>query len=56
MIPIGSTLEDAELEIIRKTLDQVEGNKEEAARILGLSRSSLYRRLPKLAQDLSLDS
>jgi len=56
VIPIGSTLEDAELEIIRKTLDQVEGNKEEAARILGLSRSSLYRRLPKLAQDLSLDS
>ncbi|MFB3786728.1 MAG: sigma-54-dependent transcriptional regulator [bacterium] len=49
VIPIGSTLEDAELEIIRKTLKQVAGNKEEAARILGLSRSSLYRRLPKLA-------
>ncbi len=47
-IPIGSTLEDAELQIIRKTLDSVGGNKEKAARVLGLSRSSLYRRLPKL--------
>jgi len=50
VIPIGSTLEDAELEIIRRTLELVDGNKEEAARILGLSRSSLYRRLPKLTQ------
>lgn len=47
-IPVGSTLEDAELEIIRKTLESVGGNKEQAARVLGLSRSSLYRRLPKL--------
>jgi two-component system response regulator HydG len=51
VIPIGSTLEDAELEIIRLTLEKVGGNKEEAARVLGLSRSSLYRRLPKLAQN-----
>ena len=49
-ITIGMTLEDAELEIIRKTLQSVGGNKEQAARILGLSRSSLYRRLPKLAE------
>lgn len=48
VITVGSTLEDAELEIIRKTLERAGGNKEEAARILGLSRSSLYRRLPKL--------
>lgn len=51
VIPIGTTLEDAELEIIRKTLDRVNGNKEEAARVLGLSRSSLYRRLPKLSSE-----
>ncbi len=51
MIPLGSTLEDAELEIIRKTLKSTGGNKEETARILGLSRSSLYRRLPKLNQN-----
>ncbi len=50
LIPLGSTLEDAELEIIRKTLKSTGGNKEETARILGLSRSSLYRRLPKLNQ------
>ncbi len=48
VIPLGTTLEKAELEIIRKTLDHVKGNKEEAARVLGLSRSSLYRRLPKI--------
>ncbi len=48
VIELGSTLEDAELEIIRRTLDYVNGNKGEAARMLGLSRSSLYRRLPKL--------
>lgn len=56
VIPIGTTLENAELEIIRKTLDDVNGNKEEAARILGLSRSSLYRRLPKLYQDASSET
>lgn len=48
VIPIGTPLEDAELEIIRRTLENVGGNKEEAARVLGLSRSSLYRRLPKI--------
>ena len=52
VIPIGMTLDDAELEIIRKTLEHVKGNKEEAARVLGLSRSSLYRRLPKLHSDI----
>jgi len=50
VIPLGSTLENAELEIIRKTLKSTGGNKEETAKILGLSRSSLYRRLPKLNQ------
>lgn len=48
LIPLGMPLEDAELEIIKQTLESVGGNKEEAARVLGLSRSSLYRRLPKL--------
>lgn len=50
VIPVGITLEEAELEIIRRTLQSVNGNKEEAARVLGLSRSSLYRRLPKLRE------
>lgn len=53
VIPIGTTLEESELEIIGKTLKDVGGNKEEAARVLGLSRSSLYRRLPKLSADYS---
>ncbi|MBI1388252.1 MAG: response regulator [bacterium] len=50
LIPLGMPLEEAELEIIRQTLTSVGGNKEEAARVLGLSRSSLYRRLPKLRE------
>lgn len=55
LIPIGATLEEAELEIIRKTLETTNGNKEEVARILGLSRSSLYRRLPKLNDKFDLN-
>ncbi len=50
LIPLGMPLEEAELEIIKQTLNNVGGNKEEAARVLGLSRSSLYRRLPKLRE------
>jgi len=56
IIPIGTTLDDAELEIIRRTLISVNGNKEEAARVLGLSRSSLYRRIPRLNQSDSPDN
>jgi len=56
VIPIGTTLDDAELEIIKRTLESVRGNKEEAARVLGLSRSSLYRRLPRLKDEISAES
>ena len=42
-------LEQAEREVIRKALEQVQGNVAEAAKQLGLSRSSLYRRLQKYA-------
>jgi DNA-binding NtrC family response regulator len=40
-------LEQAEREVIRKALEHVQGNVAEAAKQLGLSRSSLYRRLQK---------
>jgi DNA-binding NtrC family response regulator len=47
-IPVGTPLETAEREIIRQTLKAVDDDKREAARILGLSRSALYRRLGDL--------
>ncbi|MEW6238085.1 MAG: sigma-54 dependent transcriptional regulator [Candidatus Omnitrophota bacterium] len=53
VIPLGTTMEDAESEIIRQTLKCVKGNKEEAARVLGLSRSSLYRRIPTIQPEES---
>ena len=44
-ISVGTSLENAEREIIRQTLRAVDDDKREAARLLGLSRSALYRRL-----------
>ena len=41
------TLEDAEKLLIRKALERCTGNVSEAAKVLGLSRSALYRRLEK---------
>ena len=41
------TLEDAERLLIRKALERYAGNVSDAARVLGLSRSALYRRLEK---------
>jgi DNA-binding NtrC family response regulator len=41
------TLEQLEARYIRKVLDMVGGNKSRAARLLGLDRRSLYRRLQK---------
>jgi DNA-binding NtrC family response regulator len=47
-ISVGTSLEHAEREIIRQTLKAVDDDKREAARLLGLSRSALYRRLGDL--------
>jgi DNA-binding NtrC family response regulator len=51
-IPVGTPLETAEREIIRRTLEWVNDDKREAARLLGLSRSALYRRLDEIREDL----
>ncbi|OYD57758.1 sigma-54-dependent Fis family transcriptional regulator [Fictibacillus aquaticus] len=42
-----SLVENAELEAIKKALDQMKGNKAKAARMLGISRSGLYEKIRK---------
>jgi DNA-binding NtrC family response regulator len=44
-VAIGLTLEDLEHAYIRATLASVDGNKSEAAAILGIDRKTLYRKL-----------
>ncbi|MDO6427689.1 sigma-54 dependent transcriptional regulator [Thalassotalea sp. 1_MG-2023] len=41
----GRTIEDVEKELIRVTLDDVDGNKSLAAKMLGISTKTLYNRL-----------
>jgi len=41
------SLDDVEIEHIRQTLAKVKGNKAKAARILGIDRKTLYRKLEK---------
>ena len=41
----GYTLRDVEREYIVRVLDQTNGNKTEAAKILGVDRTTLYRKL-----------
>ncbi len=40
-----------EARAIRKALEQAGGNKTEAARLLGMSRRTIYRKLKKLGMD-----
>ena len=41
----GYTLKDLELEYVKKVLESTKGNKTEAAQILGVDRTTLYRKL-----------
>ncbi|MHC4712372.1 MAG: sigma-54-dependent transcriptional regulator [Planctomycetota bacterium] len=41
----GMTLKDAERELIRGALERTDGNREEAARILGIGERTLYRKI-----------
>jgi two-component system response regulator AtoC len=42
---VGTTLADIEIAAVRQTLDAVNGNKAEAARLLGVDRRTIYRLL-----------
>ncbi len=44
-IPVGSSLAEAERELILATLDECGGNKSSAAKVLGISLKTLYNRL-----------
>jgi len=46
-IPIGTTMAEAEERIIAETLNQCSGDKEKAAKLLGISSRTLYRRFAK---------
>lgn len=48
---LPSSLEEAEKLVILKTLDEVAGNKSEAARRLGITRKTLLSKLNKYGQD-----
>lgn len=45
MIPIGISLDEIELVVLEKTLLKTKGDKKAAARLLGISLSSLYNKL-----------
>src|SRR5262249_25778429 len=45
----GDSLADTEAEQIRKVLAATDGNKSRAAKILGIERKTLYRKLDKMA-------
>ena len=42
---VGISLEQAEKELIRNTLRMVNGNREQAAKILGIGERTLYRKI-----------
>ncbi len=42
---VGISIEQAEKELIRNTLKMVEGNREQAAKILGIGERTLYRKI-----------
>ncbi|MFM8980631.1 MAG: sigma-54-dependent transcriptional regulator [Planctomycetia bacterium] len=48
---VGQTLEQLEREAIRLTLAAVDGNREAAASLLGISLATLYRRLKEMGEE-----
>jgi two-component system response regulator HydG len=46
-IPVGTTLREAELQLIQATLESTDGDKETAANILGIASRTIYRKLAK---------
>jgi DNA-binding NtrC family response regulator len=55
-IKIGATLEDMEREMIRATLTQTGGNRAATARLLGVGRKTLYRKLEEYGLESSAEA
>lgn len=49
-VEVGTPLDEAEKQLILKTLDEYEGNKTETAKVLGISLKTLYNRLNSYEQ------
>jgi DNA-binding NtrC family response regulator len=52
-IPLGSSLDDVEKEMISRTIEFTAGNKTRAAEILGVSAKTLYNKLERFGSDRS---
>ncbi len=51
-LPVGTRLADAERRLILMTLEALRGNKQRAARVLGISRRGLYSKLQAFGEQL----
>ena len=52
-LPLGLSIEEAERRLILATVEQESGDKQEAARVLGVSLKTLYNRLNAYKADPS---
>jgi DNA-binding NtrC family response regulator len=50
-VEVGTTVEEAERQLILKTLDSTHNNKTRAAEILGISTKTLQNKLKEYARD-----
>jgi two-component system, NtrC family, response regulator HydG len=50
-IPLGTSLDDVEKEMISRTIEFTAGNKTRAAEILGVSAKTLYNKLERFGSD-----
>jgi DNA-binding NtrC family response regulator len=48
-LPVGTTMDDAEKEMIRYTLSHTNGNKTRAAKMLGISLKTMHNKVKKFA-------
>ncbi|HMC34700.1 MAG TPA: helix-turn-helix domain-containing protein, partial [Myxococcales bacterium] len=46
-VPLGTTMEEIELRVIRETLRQTKGDKNLAAQLLGIAARTIYRKLDR---------
>jgi two-component system response regulator HydG len=44
-VPLGTTMEEIELRVIRETLRHTKGDKNLAAQLLGIAARTIYRKL-----------